>query len=549
MSTHDRDRDRDTRADGGLGGAGARRDRRRLPLLRRLPDDAVHRGARALRAAAARRGRRVHQRRVRARSGRHGVGRARRPARAPRPARPARASRSCRSRSRRSRSPSCRSSSSTWRAASRTTTRRRAAAVTATTATSCSRRRTSARASSTCSSRSTSPTSGATPCSSTATTSSRTRRRRSRSSRSRSPSCPPKDWAVDGSLSGSGGSRSGHAARRRARSASPRSARRARRSTSRRRSRSWNARCASRPGFLDDAETVIVAFGSPAKFVKYAISQLRAAGHRIGYVRPITLWPFPYETVADAASGPNVRRVGSFELSRRPDGRRRAHRRRRAARRSTFIGGVSTDSSGFGVGRILDVEVIARTDPRAARRPRAAARSPATSQQLRTAASPGGARHDDHRHRSARARHVDAPAGARMVEALKPDLLLTQEHHMCPGCGEPLAVRQFLETIRSSTSVDARDRRRRHRLLHVVLRHDGRRPRAGAARPRAVGRDRREAHAPRRARVHAAGRRRHGERGPAGGAPHRGARRERHVHPVEQRRVRRDRRPHDRDDA
>src|SRR2546423_2322944 len=36
---------------------------------------------------------------------------------------------------------------------------------------------------------------------------------------------------------------------------------------------------------------------------------------------------------------------------------------------------------------------------------------------------------------------------ARRVEELKPDLLLTQEHHMCPGCGEPLAVRQFLETI------------------------------------------------------------------------------------------------------
>jgi 2-oxoglutarate ferredoxin oxidoreductase subunit beta len=36
---------------------------------------------------------------------------------------------------------------------------------------------------------------------------------------------------------------------------------------------------------------------------------------------------------------------------------------------------------------------------------------------------------------------------ARKVEALKPDLLLTEEHQMCPGCGEPLAVRQFLETI------------------------------------------------------------------------------------------------------
>jgi 2-oxoglutarate/2-oxoacid ferredoxin oxidoreductase subunit beta len=36
---------------------------------------------------------------------------------------------------------------------------------------------------------------------------------------------------------------------------------------------------------------------------------------------------------------------------------------------------------------------------------------------------------------------------ARRVEARKPDLLLTEEHQMCPGCGEPLAVRQFLETI------------------------------------------------------------------------------------------------------
>jgi len=36
---------------------------------------------------------------------------------------------------------------------------------------------------------------------------------------------------------------------------------------------------------------------------------------------------------------------------------------------------------------------------------------------------------------------------ARRVEALQPELLLTGEHQMCPGCGEPLAVRQFLETI------------------------------------------------------------------------------------------------------
>jgi 2-oxoglutarate ferredoxin oxidoreductase subunit beta len=40
-----------------------------------------------------------------------------------------------------------------------------------------------------------------------------------------------------------------------------------------------------------------------------------------------------------------------------------------------------------------------------------------------------------------------APSGARRVEASLPDLLLTQDHHMCPGCGEPLAVRGFLEAV------------------------------------------------------------------------------------------------------
>jgi 2-oxoglutarate ferredoxin oxidoreductase subunit alpha len=108
-------------------------------------------------------------------------------------------------------------------------------------------------------------------------------------------------------------------------------------------------------GFLDDAETVVVAFGSPAKFVKYAINQLRAAGHRIGFVRPITLWPFPFEAVRAAAA--TARRVGSFELSsgQMIDDVRIAVEGRAPV---TFIGGVSTDHSGFGVGRLLDVELV-----------------------------------------------------------------------------------------------------------------------------------------------------------------------------------------------
>ena len=44
---------------------------------------------------------------------------------------------------------------------------------------------------------------------------------------------------------------------------------------------------------------------------------------------------------------------------------------------------------------------------------------------------------------------TDAPPSApsRRIGEYKPDLLLTPEHHLCPGCGEPLAVRILLETI------------------------------------------------------------------------------------------------------
>lgn len=39
------------------------------------------------------------------------------------------------------------------------------------------------------------------------------------------------------------------------------------------------------------------------------------------------------------------------------------------------------------------------------------------------------------------------PADARKVAELTPELLLSAEHHLCPGCGEPLAVRVLLDTL------------------------------------------------------------------------------------------------------
>src|SRR5262249_5865850 len=170
------------------------------------------------------------------------------------------------------------------------------------------------------------------------------------------PDLPAKDWAVDGTLSGSG----------RSRSVTPLGVGRVGQTALGQEGKAqyiatkiphMERETRVDHGFCDDAETIVVAFGSPAKFVKYTIGRLRAAGHRIGYVRPITLWPFPYATLTDIASAASVERVGSFELSA---GQLIDDVRIGVGGHApvSFIGGVSTDHSGFGVGRLLDVELI-----------------------------------------------------------------------------------------------------------------------------------------------------------------------------------------------
>ncbi len=108
-------------------------------------------------------------------------------------------------------------------------------------------------------------------------------------------------------------------------------------------------------GYLDDAELVVVAFGFPGRFVKYAVRLARNQGMKVGYVRPITLWPFPSQAVADAAE--RARAVAVFELNAGQMledvqlavlGRAPVH----------SIGGISHDHSGFGVGPLLSVEHI-----------------------------------------------------------------------------------------------------------------------------------------------------------------------------------------------
>lgn len=53
--------------------------------------------------------------------------------------------------------------------------------------------------------------------------------------------------------------------------------------------------------YTDDAEYLIVAFGSIARICLKAIEDCRETGLKVGLLRPITLWPFPTEAINELA--------------------------------------------------------------------------------------------------------------------------------------------------------------------------------------------------------------------------------------------------------
>ena len=64
---------------------------------------------------------------------------------------------------------------------------------------------------------------------------------------------------------------------------------------------------------IDDADIVIVAYGTAARIAKGAIKRLREHGMKIGLFRPITLWPFP-ELKLRALSA-KIKKYLVFEMS------------------------------------------------------------------------------------------------------------------------------------------------------------------------------------------------------------------------------------------
>ena len=62
----------------------------------------------------------------------------------------------------------------------------------------------------------------------------------------------------------------------------------------------------------DDADIVVVAYGSASRIAKSAIHELREKGHKIGLFRPITLWPYPTKHLR--ALTDKTKKIAVFEL-------------------------------------------------------------------------------------------------------------------------------------------------------------------------------------------------------------------------------------------
>ena len=53
---------------------------------------------------------------------------------------------------------------------------------------------------------------------------------------------------------------------------------------------------------MDDADMALVAYGLSARISRKAMEICRANGMKVGLIRPITLWPYPYKVISDAAA-------------------------------------------------------------------------------------------------------------------------------------------------------------------------------------------------------------------------------------------------------
>jgi len=107
--------------------------------------------------------------------------------------------------------------------------------------------------------------------------------------------------------------------------------------------------------YAEDAEYLVVSWGTTSAFVDYVVEELRADGVRVGSFRPVTLWPFPEDALNAAAVG--CKRIFTYELNA---GQMLDDVRVSVGRDMpvTALGGVSVDASTMRQGPLLDAPVL-----------------------------------------------------------------------------------------------------------------------------------------------------------------------------------------------
>jgi 2-oxoglutarate ferredoxin oxidoreductase subunit alpha len=165
---------------------------------------------------------------------------------------------------------------------------------------------------------------------------------------------PEKAWAVDGSLGGSGRSRNLNpiGMEKGAKGIDPD---RFWRRLQEKQDRIEAAEQRFESEHTEDAEMLVVAFGTMARFARYVVRELRAEGIRVGYFRPISLWPYPSKALAEAAAGVSLVACLEQNSGQMIDDVRLSLL---GAAPVVPIGGISTDAAGFGIGPLLDTEVV-----------------------------------------------------------------------------------------------------------------------------------------------------------------------------------------------
>jgi 2-oxoglutarate ferredoxin oxidoreductase subunit alpha len=165
---------------------------------------------------------------------------------------------------------------------------------------------------------------------------------------------PAKDWAVDGSLGGSGCSRNINplGMTKGTKGIEPESFWK-RLQAKHEEIAAREQRCELES--TEDAELVVVAFGTLARFARFVVRAMRRDGVPVGFFRPVTLWPFPAEALRCAAATAGRIAVLEQNAGQMIDDVRLAVLGSAEVRP---IGGISSDAAGFGIGPLLDTETI-----------------------------------------------------------------------------------------------------------------------------------------------------------------------------------------------